>query len=376
MDTPNATPQTPHSELHTPHSPAACAVLKADGQPCRARPIPGSDYCPFHHPDHSSAFADGRAQGGAAPRRRVRRLPVILDHLHVAEFLSELIVDAMNAPDGSDLRRLHAVTQATRVLLKAVGAPQGCFFLHPDRRDTPAHLAHLRRYYPPLAADDRPAEPAPPAAARPAEELEAPAPPCRPHPPGPAFPTMGLYDPHGEVRQQVRYLEPDSSIDAHPWNVRRNEPEPRPRAPAASSPAEPLLGPTQPTPADPLPVEYSQAGTPSSLEARPHEAEPLPGARGPLPSQHPGQPAGKTPAHAADKRGTSAPATTNESASVDPDLCPPQDLEDNPAASTPDVEPPPPSPDTPPSDEPEPPPRRPCIALFSVRPPPGSRSPW
>src|SRR5215212_7087724 len=129
-----------------------CAATTHDGSPCRARPVPGSDVCPFHHPDHADAFATGRGKGGAAPRRRIRRLPVILDHMHVAELMSELLVDAMNHPDTVDWVRLHALTGVSRVILRAVGTPRRSFLVHTDRVDTPAGVPHLRRIYTPDSA--------------------------------------------------------------------------------------------------------------------------------------------------------------------------------------------------------------------------------
>jgi hypothetical protein len=120
-----------------------CAATTRDGSPCHAHPVPGSDFCPFHHPDHAAAFAAGRAQGGATPRRRLRRLPVILDHMHVAELMSELPVDAMNHPDTVDWGRLHALTGVSRVILRAVGTPRRSFLVYRTRDDRPARLPHL-----------------------------------------------------------------------------------------------------------------------------------------------------------------------------------------------------------------------------------------
>src|SRR5438046_9454134 len=112
-----------------------CAATTRDGSPCHARPVPGSDFCPFHDPDHAPAFAAGRGKGGAAPRRRLRRLPVILDHMHVAELMSELLVDAMNHPDTVDSGRLHALTGVSRLILPAGGTPRRSFLTHQNRAD-------------------------------------------------------------------------------------------------------------------------------------------------------------------------------------------------------------------------------------------------
>jgi hypothetical protein len=142
------TPAQPPATPEEPQSRIACQATTQDGAPCRARVIDGATYCPFHHPDHAEAVAAGRRRGGSAPYHRARRLPAVLDHMHVAEFMSELLVDAMNDPDRADLRRLAALTSLSRVLLRAVGAPRRGFLFHADRVQTPAHVPHHVRLYP------------------------------------------------------------------------------------------------------------------------------------------------------------------------------------------------------------------------------------
>jgi hypothetical protein len=58
-----------------------CTATTAAGQPCRAHPCPGRPFCALHDPELADTIAEGRSKGGAAPRRRSRRLPPILDHL-------------------------------------------------------------------------------------------------------------------------------------------------------------------------------------------------------------------------------------------------------------------------------------------------------
>ena len=125
-----------------------CPFIKPDGTPCAARPLPDSDFCLFHDPAQAEAQAHhARRKGGAAPRRRCRRFPRLLDHLHVAELLGELFVDALNQTDASDTKRLQALTGLSRALLLAVGtAPT--FLVHRDRSEPPSEFAHLRRLYP------------------------------------------------------------------------------------------------------------------------------------------------------------------------------------------------------------------------------------
>jgi hypothetical protein len=131
---------------------SCCTATKASGDPCTARPLPGKSVCLFHDPDHQAALAQGRSKGGATPRRRLRRFPRLLDHMHVGELLSELFIDALNDPDRIDTKRLQALNQLARTLLKAVGTPP-TFLVHRDRRDPPASVGHLLRVYPPLAPE-------------------------------------------------------------------------------------------------------------------------------------------------------------------------------------------------------------------------------
>jgi hypothetical protein len=180
LTAPNPQIQVPRGTLGDPQSTIACSATTQDGTPCRARVAPGEPFCAFHHPDHAQTIAAGRREGGVARHGRARRLPAVLDHMHVAEFMSELLVEAMNAPDRADLRRLAALTSLSRVLLRAVGTPRRGFLYHADRAETPAHLPHHTRLYPApdldrearLAADAQQASepvaaaPAPPAAPR------------------------------------------------------------------------------------------------------------------------------------------------------------------------------------------------------------------
>src|SRR5438093_1068138 len=117
-----------------------CTANRANGQPCEATPLPNRPFCLFHDPDRREALAASRSKGGATPRRACR-LPVILDHLHIAQLLSELLVDAVNNAGPSDPRCLQAVTGLARVLLKAVGTPN-TFLLHEDRSEPPADGDH------------------------------------------------------------------------------------------------------------------------------------------------------------------------------------------------------------------------------------------
>ncbi len=120
-----------------------CAATTTDGSPCRARPVPDSPYCPFHHPDHASDFATGRAHGGAAPRR-FRRYPRRLTPAHLTELLGELFIAALNDPTAIDVPRLNALARLASVTLQTARLPGRA-------NDEPAaDEPHLLRLAPPL----------------------------------------------------------------------------------------------------------------------------------------------------------------------------------------------------------------------------------
>src|SRR2546428_8842678 len=144
-------------------STTCCAHPNPTAPPCPARPLPGSDFCLFHDPAHAQTLAQSRSQGGSTPRRRLRRFPRLLDHVHVAELLGELFIDALNNPEAIDTHRLQALTALSRVLLQAVGTPPTCL-VHSDRREPAPAAGHLLRVYPPLPPEVEallPAEPPP-----------------------------------------------------------------------------------------------------------------------------------------------------------------------------------------------------------------------
>lgn len=146
-----------------------CAYTKPDGTPCAARPLPGRPFCLFHDPGHAESQTEARRKGGAAPRRRIRRFPRLLDYQHVAELLSELFITSLNDPAAIDCKRLQALTTLARTLLKAVGTPAETYMEHDDRIEPTPAADHLVRIYPPLpleieallAAERADAEPAP-----------------------------------------------------------------------------------------------------------------------------------------------------------------------------------------------------------------------
>jgi hypothetical protein len=130
----------------------ACTFIKPDDTPCAAHPLPGRPFCLFHDPEQKECLAQARSKGGATPRRRTRRFPRLLDHVHVAELLGELFIDALNHTDVSDTKRLQTLTNLSRVLLTAVGTPP-TFLIHSDRHEPAPTAGHLLRVYPPLTPE-------------------------------------------------------------------------------------------------------------------------------------------------------------------------------------------------------------------------------
>jgi hypothetical protein len=141
-----------HTQFHT-HDPSPatyCAATTRHGHPCQGPALEHSLFCAFHDPDHAATVAAGRARGGAAPRRRIRRLPRRLDYLQVAELTGELFVEALNHADPADPRSLRAVSQLARVLLQAVGRPKDTFVPPAEDAEPEADAPHLLRVYQPL----------------------------------------------------------------------------------------------------------------------------------------------------------------------------------------------------------------------------------
>jgi hypothetical protein len=138
-----------HTQLY-PQSNTECAATTRHGLPCQAPRLDRSLFCAFHDPDQAATIAAGRARGGAAPRRRTRRLPRRLDYLQVAELTGELFVEALNHANPGDPRSLRAVSQLARVLLQAVGRPKDSFVPPAEDAEPEADAPHLLRVYPPL----------------------------------------------------------------------------------------------------------------------------------------------------------------------------------------------------------------------------------
>src|SRR5712692_9922628 len=101
-----------------------CTCTKPNGKPCAAPAMPNLPLFLFHAPAYAPALSAGRSLGGSTPRRPSRRFPRILDHVHVAEIMGELLIDALNEPVPLDNKRLHSLTHLCQALLEAVGTPK------------------------------------------------------------------------------------------------------------------------------------------------------------------------------------------------------------------------------------------------------------
>lgn len=48
---------------------ASCRFHKDNGEPCRATPMRGEEYCFWHHPEHAEEAAEARRLGGLRRRK-------------------------------------------------------------------------------------------------------------------------------------------------------------------------------------------------------------------------------------------------------------------------------------------------------------------
>jgi hypothetical protein len=98
-----------------------CSARTHAGAPCRGRALPGRPFCHFHDPVRAEALAASRTRGGAAPRRRFRRrlAPHQITHL-----LGELLLHALQNPDGIDVERLTHLNSLARIWFQSVRLPR------------------------------------------------------------------------------------------------------------------------------------------------------------------------------------------------------------------------------------------------------------
>ena len=125
---------------------ASCRFQKANGEPCRATPMRGEEYCFWHHPEHAEAAAEARRLGGLRRRKekitqgaydfeglqsvtQIRRLLeiAVVDTLSLessiarSRALAYLVQMALKALEVGELEeRLRALEQVTRPRMRTI----------------------------------------------------------------------------------------------------------------------------------------------------------------------------------------------------------------------------------------------------------------
>ncbi len=77
---------------------ANCAGRNRDGRPCAARPLPGSNWCPFHDPARAEARREWSRQGGASRSNAARarkQLPEDVTAADLRAILSGVLVQTI-----------------------------------------------------------------------------------------------------------------------------------------------------------------------------------------------------------------------------------------------------------------------------------------
>ena len=100
-----------------------CKAVKASGQPCRAAPLRGSEYCFFHHPDLTREREEARRLGGLR-RRREKSVAAVYDWTglgsvrEIRRLLEVAIVDTLGL-DNSPARS-RTLASLANLSLKAL----------------------------------------------------------------------------------------------------------------------------------------------------------------------------------------------------------------------------------------------------------------
>jgi hypothetical protein len=102
---------------------ASCRFQKDNGEPCRATPMRGEEYCFWHHPEHAEEAAEARRLGGLRRRReRVTQgaydfagLQSVAD---IRRLLEIAVVDTLGLE--SSIARSRALAYLAQMALKAL----------------------------------------------------------------------------------------------------------------------------------------------------------------------------------------------------------------------------------------------------------------
>ncbi len=126
---------------------ASCRFQKDNGEPCRATPMRGEEYCFWHHPEHTEEAAEARRLGGLRRRKekitegaydfeglesvtQIRRLleVAVVDTLSLessiarSRALAYLAQMALRALEVGELEeRVRALENLTRPRMKTIG---------------------------------------------------------------------------------------------------------------------------------------------------------------------------------------------------------------------------------------------------------------
>ena len=102
---------------------ASCRFQKDNGEPCRATPMRGEEYCFWHHPEHAEEAAEARRLGGL--RRRKERITQgaydfegLQSVTQIRRLLEVAVVDTLSLE--SSIARSRALAYLAQTALKAL----------------------------------------------------------------------------------------------------------------------------------------------------------------------------------------------------------------------------------------------------------------
>jgi hypothetical protein len=105
-----------------------CQYVKADGQCCRAKPLPGKAVCLFHDPERAKQAQAARRRGGINRSKPRAVLPADTPDLPLASFadVCQLLGETINQVriGRLDVKVGHTVGFLAGVLLKAIEASE------------------------------------------------------------------------------------------------------------------------------------------------------------------------------------------------------------------------------------------------------------
>jgi hypothetical protein len=100
-----------------------CKALRADGEPCRAAPLVGSEFCSVHAPENAEAMAEARRLGGQR-RKREATLAGVYDFTglttipEIQRIIEIALYDTLGLDNG--VARNRTLLAGAQTALKAV----------------------------------------------------------------------------------------------------------------------------------------------------------------------------------------------------------------------------------------------------------------